>query len=62
MAIYTDSRMGISDCVSWEQYPHPHPEPLILKDVPLNTECWDMGCDITVLLTQVLIGKDYKFK
>jgi len=46
MEIYTDSRMGMSDCVSWKQYPPP--QTLIHKYVPANTECWGVGCDITV--------------
>jgi len=38
--------MGMSDCVSWKQYPAP--QTLIHKDVPANTECWGVGRDITV--------------
>jgi len=31
------------------------PQTLIHKDVPANTEYWDIGCNITVDLTQAMI-------
>jgi len=52
MKIYTDSQMGMYDYVSWKQYPT---QTLIHKDVAANTECWGMGCEITVKLTQAMI-------
>jgi len=47
---------------------HPPPQTLIYTDVPANTECWGVGCDITVKRQKTDPGYDsdveqnYKFK
>ena len=39
-------RTGMSECVSWKKYPATLKR--IYNGVPINTECWGAGCDITV--------------
>jgi len=58
MEIYTDYRMGMSEYISWEQYPPPPLQTFIHKDVPASTECWNVGCDITVKRQKT--GPDYE--
>jgi len=47
MEIYTDSAWECPTVLA-ESNTLPLPQTLIHNDVPVNTECWGVGCDITV--------------
>ena len=62
--LHTDFRMGMSDCVSWKQYPRPHPQLWFIRMYPptQNAGEWDVTSLSNWPRLWFRLGIDYKFK